>query len=133
MVASEVDKRCYNVSMNGSLSDIQRLIVKFRDARDWKQFHNPKDLAISLVLESTEFLEHFQWKNQKEIEAHLKEKKEEIGDELADVLYRVLLIANDLDIDLYDASKRKLDMNAQKYQIEKSKGNHKKYTEFQDK
>jgi NTP pyrophosphatase (non-canonical NTP hydrolase) len=116
--------------MKKDLSEIQRKIVEFRNARDWKQFHNPKDLALSLVLESTELLEHFQWKDNAESLKHIKERKEDIEDELADVLYWVLLIANDLDINLYDASKRKLDKNNAKYDVEKSKGNHKKYTEL---
>ena len=116
--------------MKGDLSEIQKQIVKFRDERDWKQFHNAKDLAISLNLEASELLEHFQWKNGEEIKKHIEDKKEDIGDELADVLYWVLLIANDLDIDLYEASSRKLNKNAKKYEVEKSKGNHKKYTEL---
>ena len=116
--------------MKLDLSNIQERIVRFRDERDWKQFHNPKDLAISLVLESNEFLEHFQWKNSDEVKDHITKKKEELGDELADVLYWVLLIAHDLNIDLYEVSDRKLNKNAEKYEIKKSKGNHKKYTEL---
>ncbi|MCL2037604.1 nucleotide pyrophosphohydrolase [Candidatus Saccharibacteria bacterium] len=112
------------------LSDLQKKIIEFRDERDWKQFHNPKDSAISLVLEATEFLEHFQWKNCEECTEHVCKKKEDVSDELADVLYWVLLIANDLDIDLYEASLRKLAKNHAKYDVKKAKGNHKKYTEL---
>lgn len=115
------------------MSDIQDLmarVIAFRDARDWKQFHNLKDMAISLVLESTEFMEHFQWKNPEEVAAHLRDNKEDVADELADVLYWVLIIANDLDIDLSEAVKGKLVKAEAKYPVEKSRGNHKKYTEL---
>ena len=111
------------------LQTLQRLVVKFRDDRDWKQFHNPKDMAISLSLEASEFLEHFQWKNADEIAEHISKDKADVSDELADVMYWVLLIANDLDIDLEDAFLRKLNKNAAKYPVDKAKGNHKKYTE----
>lgn len=116
--------------IKGDISEIQERIVKFRDDRDWKQFHNPKDLSLSLVLEAAELMEHFQWKNQKESLEHIAKHKEAIGDELADVLYWVLLIANDLKIDLYEASDRKLKKNGEKYEVSKAKGNHKKYTEL---
>jgi len=115
------------------MSDIHKLqkrIVDFRDARDWKQFHNPKDMAISLVLEASELLEHFQWKTKEEIEVHLKNKKTDIADELADVLYWVLLISNDLDIDIVSEFERKMKSNESKYSVEKAKGSHNKYTEL---
>ena len=112
------------------LDDLRKRVVDFRDARDWKQFHNPKDMAISLALEAAEFLEHFQWKNENEISQHLGKRKEEVEDELADVLYWVLLIANDLDVDLKKAFIKKLEKSAAKYPVEKSKGKHTKYTEL---
>jgi len=82
------------------MSDIKKLtdkILKFRNARDWKQFHNPKDVALSLVLEASEVMEHFQWKDKEEIEEYIKTHKEHIADELADVLYWVLLMSKDLN------------------------------------
>lgn len=112
------------------LDKLQRMVVKFRDERDWKQFHNPKDLAISLVLESTEFLEHFQWKTEAETIEHLKNRKAEVDEELADVLYWVLLIANDLNINLDEAFVKKMVQNQAKYPITKAKGKHTKYTEL---
>jgi dCTP diphosphatase len=112
------------------LTDLQELIIKFRDERDWKQFHNPKDLAISLVLESTEFLEHFQWKNEEEIKEHLANRKEDVSEELADVLYWVLLIAYDLNINIGEALVKKMAKNQAKYPVDKSKGKHTKYTEL---
>lgn len=112
------------------LDELRKRVVDFRDARDWKQFHNPKDMAISLSLEASEFLEHFQWKNNAEIDAHLKKRKDEVEDELADVLYWVLLIANDLDVDLSKAFLKKLEKSGAKYPVEKAKGKHTKYTEL---
>jgi NTP pyrophosphatase (non-canonical NTP hydrolase) len=105
-------------------------ILAFRNARNWAQFHNPKDVAISLSLEAAELLEHFQWKTPKEIEKHIKTNKSAIADELADVLYWVLLLGHDLDIDVLAALDAKLKKNALKYPVNKAKGLHNKYTEL---
>ncbi len=110
--------------------ELLKRILAFREARDWKQFHNPKDLAISLVLEATEVLEHFQWKNGDELREYLNEKKEALGDELADTLYWVLLISHDLNIDVMDALERKMEKNEKKYPVEKARGSHAKYNEL---
>ena len=105
-------------------------IVKFRDARDWKQFHNPKDCAISLSLEASEVLEHFQWKSREETAEYLKKNKKEIGKELADVLYWILLMSHDLGIDIKKVSELKLKENAKKYPIKKAKGKNLKYNKL---
>lgn len=112
-----------------SLKDLQKMIRKFVDDRDWDQFHNPKDLSISLALEAAEVMEHFQWKNAEEMAKHSVDKKEDVGEELADVFYWVLLLANKLDIDLVDAFEKKMVQNDAKYPVDKARGNHKKYTE----
>ena len=104
--------------------------MSFRDARDWKQFHNPKDVALSLVLEATEVMEHFQWKNKEEIEKYIKTNKTEIGEELADVLYWVLLMSHDLKIDILGALENKILKNEKKYPVEKAKGKHTKYNKL---
>ncbi|MFZ2763483.1 MAG: nucleotide pyrophosphohydrolase [Minisyncoccia bacterium] len=113
-----------------NIEDLTKDVVKFRDARDWKQFHNPKDAAISLLLEASEVLEHFQWKNKEEIDKYIVENKDDIGEELADVLYWILLMSHDLDIDLPTAFAYKLKKSGEKYPVEKAKGNHKKYTQL---
>lgn len=105
-------------------------ILAFRRERDWEQFHTPKDLAIALNLEASEVLEHFVWKSKEEMERYVKEKRVEIGDELADVLYWVLLLAHDMDIDLVEAFGRKMEKNEKKYPVSKAKGKHLKYTEL---
>jgi dCTP diphosphatase len=114
------------------LTDLQQKVIAFRDARDWKQFHNPKDICISLVLEASELLEHFQWKTPDEIRQHMQANKTDISEELSDVLSWVLLIAHDLDIDLQAAVAHKMAKNEAKYPVSKAKGNHKKYTELSE-
>lgn len=112
------------------LTAITEDIVAFRDERDWKQFHNPKDLAVSLVLEASEVLEHFQWKSAAEMEEHLRIHKEDVADEMADTLYWILLMANDFDVDLVRALEKKMEKNRAKYPTDKAKGNHMKYNQY---
>jgi len=112
------------------IKDLTAKIAKIRDDRDWKQFHNPKDIALSLVLEAGEVLEHFQWRNGAEMTEYVASHKEEIAEELADVLYWVLSMSNTIDVDIKEALEKKLLKIQQKYPVEKAKGNHKKYTEL---
>ena len=112
------------------IQKITQRIIDFRERRDWKQFHNPKDLALSLVLESAELMEHFQWKNKDEMEKHLINKKEAVAEEMADVLYWILLMGHDFNIDVLEALEDKIKQNEEKYPEDKSKGSHKKYTEL---
>jgi len=112
------------------IKDLTKRILAFRNARDWKQFHNPKDVALSLVLEAAEVMEHFQWKNKEEIEQYVKKHKEDIGEELADVFNWVLLLSHDLGIDIAVAAKKKITKNEKKYPIEKAKGKHTKYNKL---
>ena len=103
-------------------------INQFRDDRDWRKFHNEKDLAISISLEASELLELFQWKNSEEVvESSLKEIKEE----LADVLIYSLMMADNLNLDVEGIIKEKIEINTKKYPIELSKGKNKKYTELE--
>jgi NTP pyrophosphatase (non-canonical NTP hydrolase) len=112
------------------LEALTHLIQSFIKDRDWNQFHNPKDLAISLDLEAAEVLEHFQWKNDTEITKYIKTNKKDISEELADVLYWVLLMSSNLNIDIDEAFREKMKRNELKYPISKSRGNHSKYTEL---
>src|SRR5204863_2892116 len=91
-----------------TIDDLTRLVLKFRAERDWEQFHNPKDMALSLVLEAAELLELMQWRNGAALERHLRANKRRVEEELSDVLGWILLLANDLDIDLPDAFRRKI-------------------------
>lgn len=115
------------------MSDIRSMtgaILAFREARDWAQFHTPKDMALSLMLEAGELAEHFQWKNETEARAHIETKRSEIGDELADVLYWVLLMAHDFNVDLRAAFESKMAKNAAKYPLDTAKGKHTKYSDL---
>lgn len=112
-------------------NDLKKALLEFRAKRDWEQFHNPKDLAISIVLEAAELLENFQWKTDGEIKALLTGKKfEEIGEEIADIAVYLTYLSNDLGIDLEKAVARKLEKNGKKYPAEKVKGSAKKYDEY---
>ena len=103
-------------------------IRQFRDDRDWMQFHDPKNMAISIMLEASELLEHFQWKTQKEVEGYINDHKAEVRDEIADIAMYLFELADNLGVDLIDAMESKLKKNEQKYPIEKAKGKHTKYT-----
>lgn len=113
-----------------TVDDFIKKINAFRQKRDWEQFHNPKDMAISLSLEASEVLEHFQWKNEEEVKKYVKTNKEDIGEELSDVLYWVLLLSHDLDIDIEKAFQKKMKKNEKKYPASKAKGRHTKYTDL---
>ena len=116
---------------SSDLDTLTQQIIKFRDERDWKQFHNHKDMALSLVLEAVEVLEHFQWKaSVKDINQHVKHKKDDIADELADVAIYLLELADNLDINIIQAIENKLKKNSAKYPVNKARGLAKKYTEL---
>jgi len=112
------------------LSSIIDKIVAFRDERDWKQFHNPKDLAAGLAIEAAELQELFLWKSPDEVADAVSKNRERISEELADVAWFVLLLSHDLDIDLSNAIDSKLQKNAVKYPVSKAKGSHAKYDEL---
>lgn len=116
--------------MSDSIAELTKLAIAFRDERDWKQFHNPKDMALSLVLEAAEVLELMQWKNGRELDEHLSRNRQKLAEELSDVMFWVLAMSNDLEIDLGAAFKAKLIANARKYPIDKAKGVSTKYTDL---
>ena len=102
-------------------------INKFRDDRDWRQFHNEKDLAISISLEAAELLELFQWKSPEEAR---ESSIERIKEELADVLIYSHMLASNLDLDIDEIIDAKLEKNNIKYPVDKSRGNKDKYTQL---
>ena len=113
-----------------TIQELTEAILTLRDERDWKQFHTPKDVAISISLESAELLEHFQWKNEEEVKKHINEHKKEIGDELSDILSYILIMSHDLGIDLPEAFVKKREADKKKYPIAKAKGKHTKYNKL---
>lgn len=104
-------------------------ILQFRDERDWKQFHTPKDLAISISLEASELLEVFQWSG-KDTEIDTPEKREKVKEELADVLIYCVHMADACHMDMDEIILEKLKRNEEKYPVEKARGSSKKYTEL---
>lgn len=117
--------------MTDSLQDLRDRIQAFVEERDWQQFHSPKNLAMAMIVEAAELVEHFQWMTEQESREVAAEKKELISQELADTLVYLLRIADVLGIDLIDAANRKLDINARKYPVDKARGRNDKYTEYQ--
>lgn len=110
-----------------NISELTKRIVEFRDHRQWKQFHTPKDMLLALGIEVSELSEHFLWKSDPEIETALAERRNEIASELADVLYWVLLLAHDFEIDLASAFEDKMKINESKYPLDKARGKSTKY------
>lgn len=102
-------------------------ILKFRDDRDWKQFHNPKDLAISISLEAAELLEAFQWSGS---DTSNSNKQEKIKEELADVINYCVLMADVCGLDIDEIVQEKIKLNNVKYPVEKSKGRSDKYNKL---
>jgi dCTP diphosphatase len=111
------------------LVELRAAIRKFRDERDWMQFHSPKNLASSIVIEAAELLEHFQWESLEDSEHKAKQQKEAIAEEIADVAIYLIELADNLGIDLPSAVWVKLAKNAEKYPAKQSRGSSKKYTE----
>ncbi|WP_026562046.1 nucleotide pyrophosphohydrolase [Bacillus sp. J37] len=112
------------------MSELKRLtemVLAFRDERDWQQFHNPKDLAVSISLEASELLENFQWKTSEEA---VEKNVENLKDELADIVIYALLFANETGIDLVEAIEHKVQKNIEKYPVEKAYGSKTKYTDL---
>jgi len=104
------------------MEELMKRIKKFRDDRDWEQFHSPENIAKSIVIEAAELLENFQWNSK------FDEKK--VRDELADVMNYCFLMADTLNIDMIENMHQKIDENEKKYPVNKAKGTSKKYTEL---
>lgn len=106
------------------IAKLTKMLIEFRDARDWKQFHNTKDLAIALSIESSELLEVFLWKH------YSQASKEKIKEELADIIIYSLLLAYECEFNVNEMVNDKIKANNIKYPIDKAKGNAKKYNEI---
>lgn len=106
------------------MDEVLEALLKFRDERDWKQFHNPKDLALAINIEAGELLELYLWKDADEA------KKERVKEELADIFSFALLLADKYDFDVKQIVMDKIRSNAEKYPVDKAKGTAKKYNEL---
>ena len=113
------------------IKEITEALIKFRNERDWEQFHNPKNLATALSVEASELLEIFQWSNDGGLnEINDPKKREEIEKEIADIFNYLIKLVDILDMDLEKVALDKIKENAEKYPIESSKGKSVKYTDF---
>ncbi|MFM7107267.1 MAG: nucleotide pyrophosphohydrolase [Planctomycetaceae bacterium] len=116
------------------LSDLVAAVRRFRDDRDWAQFHTPKNLAAAVAIEAAELQERFLWKTDAEVDRDLADaaKRAGVADEIADVVMFAMLLADRLGIDMAEAITAKLAANERKYPVKLTRGNARKYTELRD-
>jgi dCTP diphosphatase len=103
---------------------------RFASERDWDQYHSPKNLSVALCVEAAELLEHFQWRTDDESKSLPSEQLVKVREEMADVLLYLVRLADKLDVDLLEAARNKILLNAQKYPVDKARGNSRKYTDL---
>lgn len=113
--------------MDGALESLTAALRDFAAAREWDQFHSPKNLASALCVESAELLEHFQWLTEEQSANLPANARAAVAHELADVFLYLLQLSDKLKVDLVEAARAKLALNAQKYPVEQSRGSSKKY------
>jgi len=111
--------------------ELKERLREFAEERDWDQFHSPKNLSMALIAEAAELIEHFQWLSQGESAIIQGDKLEQVRMELADIQIYLIRIADKLNVDLLDAVDKKIEINKQKYPVDKVKGQHKKYNEYE--
>lgn len=116
--------------MSQDIETLQAALREFAREREWGQFHSPKNLAAALSVEAAELLEHFQWLTEAQSRDLPDDKREQVAEELADVLLYLLQLADKLGIDPVDAARQKMEVNAKKYPVEQAKGRIRKYTEL---
>ena len=116
--------------MMKNLNDLLERLRKFKKDRDWEKYHNPKDVAISVVIEASELLEIFQWIEPSELPGVVEERMDRIKDEIADVFLYLLSLCDALNLDILKISFEKLEKNEKKYPVERFKGTRRKYNEF---
>lgn len=114
---------------NRDFGVLEERVRRFRDEREWRKFHTPKDLAASVAIEAAELLEHFQWRTDDETRADLADpaKRDAVAGEMADVLLLLVSAADVIGVDLYARALRKIEENARKYPVEKARGRATKY------
>lgn len=116
--------------MSEDIGELQAALRRFADARDWGQFHSPKNLAVSLSLEAAEVLEHFQWLTDEQSRSLDEARRQAVAHEIADVLLYLLQLSDRLGIDPMQAAREKLALNAERYPADKARGTSRKYTEL---
>ena len=116
-----------------SLEQLRNRLAEFTAEREWAQFHSPKNLAMALIAESAEIIEHFQWLSEEQSRCLSEEKREVVSYELADVLIYLVRLADELDINLIAAAQEKVKINEARYPAAKVKGNARRANEYQKK
>ncbi|HEY5602809.1 MAG TPA: nucleotide pyrophosphohydrolase [Gammaproteobacteria bacterium] len=116
--------------INDEFQDLKLRLREFAEARDWDQFHSPKNLSMALIAEAAELIEHFQWLSQEESTLIQGDKLEAVRMELADIQIYLIRIADKLNVDLLAAVDKKIAINEKKYPVDKVRGQHKKYNEY---
>lgn len=116
--------------MNNELEQLRDAIRQFSNERDWDKYHSPKNLAAALVVEAAELLEHFQWLNEEHSKTLSADKHDAVKAEIADVFIYLVRLADKLDVELISAAKEKIESNAKRYPVDKSRGNARKYNEL---
>ncbi len=116
--------------MSDSISELTARIQDFVDAREWRQFHNPKDLSVAIAAEAGELMQHFVWQQEDQIEARVEKRRAEIASEIADVGILLFELADNLGFKLGDVMEAKIANNDVRYPVEKSRGNNLKYSEL---
>lgn len=114
----------------GPLEPLRQRLLQFAQARDWLQFHSPKNLSCALVVEAGELLEHFQWLGDEDSRSLPPAKRETVAAEMADVFIYLVQLSTALGVDLVQAAERKIDLNEQRYPAERARGHNKKYDEL---
>ena len=116
--------------MNDSIEALTQRVCAFRDARDWKQFHSPKELAVAITAEAGELLQHFVWQSNAQSEERAVTRREEIASEMADIAILLMEFAEVVGVPLGDAVAAKLERNESRYPAYKAFGSNKKYNEL---
>lgn len=116
--------------MNDSIRDLTARIQTFVDAREWRQFHNPKDLAVAIAAEAGELMQHFVWQQADQIDERVRRSRDEIASEIADVGILLFEFADNLGFNLGEVMAVKMARNEERYPVAKAKGNNLKYSEL---
>lgn len=116
--------------MSETIAELTRAIAAFRDAREWRQFHNPKELAVAITAEAAELLQHFVWQDHGQSEQRVTQRREEIAAEMADIGILLFEMAEICGVDLASAMRAKLARNEVRYPVDKARGSNKKYNEL---
>ena len=130
-VKAVMDQLLDRVMVQDPMDDIKQRLRKFVSERDWQQFNTPKNLAMALIAEAGEMVEHFQWLTEQQSRNLDSEQRKAVSHELADIFIYLIRLADELNIDLLKAAREKMLINNQKYPVEKVKGSADKYTRYE--